>query len=197
MEGRYAREASLERVSAGNRRQQPRRQIERNFLDPRYLRHRRRRIRRLYPELRELDRELERVREESEASTRQLMQQEEARNRQHMQQEARWREINEMLEMVRNGEMSVQDDRFQQVRNSLQGGFYVGGLTPERLAKFQHFDADQSMVGERCVVCLDDLEVGTKMVRLGCHADHCLCKSCAEGWFKCHNTCPICRRVFN
>ena len=184
-------EVTLARVLAENRRHQPR--IERNFQEPWILRHLRRRVRRRN----RLDRRLERIREESEAKDREHMQLEEARTRQRMQQAARRREMNEVIEMVRNGEMSVQDDRFQQVRNSLQGGFYVGGLTPERLAKFQHFDADQSMVGERCVVCLDDLEVGTKMVRLGCHADHCLCKSCAEGWFKCHNTCPICRRVFN
>ena len=53
------------------------------------------------------------------------------------------------------------------------------------------------MVGEQCVVCLDDLEVGTKMVRLDCHVDHYFCKTCAHGWFKDHKTCPTCRRVFN
>ena len=76
-------------------------------------------------------------------------------------------------------------------------GEAVQGLTSERIERFEQFDADESMVGERCLVCMSDLEVGTKMVRLDCHVDHYLCKTCAHGWFKDHNTCPTCRHVFN
>ena len=71
------------------------------------------------------------------------------------------------------------------------------GLTPERIEKFQHFDADESMVGEQCIVCMNDLDIGTKMVRLDCHVDHCLCKVCADRWFEDHNTCPNCRHAFD
>ena len=74
---------------------------------------------------------------------------------------------------------------------------HSNGLTPERIERFEHFDADESLVGETCLVCMNDLEVGTKMVRLDCHVDHYLCKVCAHGWFKDHNTCPTCRHVFN
>ena len=72
-----------------------------------------------------------------------------------------------------------------------------GGLTPARIARFEHFDADESMVGKQCLVCLDYLEVGRRMVRLSCHIDHYLCKVCADGWFKDHRTCPTCRHQFN
>ena len=71
------------------------------------------------------------------------------------------------------------------------------GLTPERIQKFQHFDADESLVGEQCLVCMSDLKIGTPMVRLDCHVDHILCKTCVEKWFKDHKTRPSCRHAFN
>ena len=70
------------------------------------------------------------------------------------------------------------------------------GLRTKRIERFQQFRAGESMVGERCVVCLDDLVVGKQMVRLDCHVDHYLCEACALGWFKEHNTCPHCRHEF-
>ena len=73
----------------------------------------------------------------------------------------------------------------------------IRGLTSERIDMFQSFDADESIVGEQCIVCMNDLEIGTKMVRLDCHVDHYLCKVCADRWFKDHNTCPNCRHAFD
>ena len=73
----------------------------------------------------------------------------------------------------------------------------IRGLRPERIGRFQNFDADESMVGEQCIVCMNDLEIGTKMVRLDCHVDHYLCKVCADRWFKDHKTCPNCRHAFD
>ena len=70
------------------------------------------------------------------------------------------------------------------------------GLTNERIQKFEHFSADQSLVGEQCLICTDDLQVGTQMVRLDCHVDHILCKKCVDKWFKDNKTCPSCRREF-
>ena len=70
------------------------------------------------------------------------------------------------------------------------------GLTPARIGKFKHFAADESLVGERCLVCMNDLEVGTPMVRLDCHVDHILCKTCVDTWFKDNKSCPTCRQVF-
>ena len=71
------------------------------------------------------------------------------------------------------------------------------GLKSKRIKKFQHFDADESMVGKHCIVCMNDLEIGTKMVRLDCHVDHYLCKVCADRWFEDHKTCPNCRHAFD
>ena len=71
------------------------------------------------------------------------------------------------------------------------------GLTPGRIERFEHFRADESLVGERCLVCMKDLESGTQMVRLDCYVSHYLCKICADTWFKDHKTCPTCRHEFN
>ena len=70
------------------------------------------------------------------------------------------------------------------------------GLTSERIDKFEHFTADESLVGEQCLICMNDLEIGIEMVRLDCHVDHILCKVCVEKWFKNHKTCPTCRHAF-
>ena len=72
----------------------------------------------------------------------------------------------------------------------------VTGLTPARIGRFEHFTANESMVGEKCIVCLEDLEAGTEMVRLDCHVSHYFCRNCTYGWFENDNTCPYCNRVF-
>ena len=86
------------------------------------------------------------------------------------------------------------DEIIQELNDS---GFFNKGLTAERIEKFDHFTADESLVGDQCIVCLDDLKVGTKMVRLDCHVSHYLCKTCTDNWFKDHNKCPLCNHVFN
>ena len=73
----------------------------------------------------------------------------------------------------------------------------VIGLTPARIGGFEHFNANEAMVGEQCNVCLEDLEAGTQMVRLDCHVNHYFCRRCIYKWFEDHNTCPTCRCVFN
>ena len=70
------------------------------------------------------------------------------------------------------------------------------GLSPERIDKFEHFTADESLVGEQCLICMNDLEIGMEMVRLDCHVDHILCKVCVDKWFKNHKKCPTCRHAF-
>ena len=71
------------------------------------------------------------------------------------------------------------------------------GLTSERIGKFEGFKAGELFKGEKCIVCHDDIEPGREMVRLSCHVSHMMCKICAENWFKNHNTCPSCRKVFS
>ena len=70
-------------------------------------------------------------------------------------------------------------------------------VTHERIIKFEYFTEDESLVGEQCNVCLEDIKVGTEMARLSCHASHYFCRTCTLSWFKYHKTCPICRNVFN
>ena len=70
------------------------------------------------------------------------------------------------------------------------------GLTPQRIQQFEPFQADESFVGDQCVICMEDIEVGRNMTRLDCDGHHTFCQVCIEGWFSGHNTCPICRHRF-
>ena len=81
-------------------------------------------------------------------------------------------------------------------RNDDLGVDQQQGLTPARVQKFQQFPADDSLAGDRCGVCLDDIEVGRRMIRLTCNVQHVFCKDCVEGWFADHNTCPNSRHIF-
>ena len=65
------------------------------------------------------------------------------------------------------------------------------GLTTESIQKFEHFDANETLVGEQGFVCMSDLKIETSMVRLECYVDHILCETCVEKWFKEHKTCPM------
>ena len=103
----------------------------------------------------------------------------------------------ELIQDVNNRRQNVPPLRIRRQVFRRRQNPYLRGLTPERIGRFQHFDADESMVGQHCIVCMSDLEVGTKMVRLDCHVDHYLCKTCTDGWFKGHRTCPTCRHAFN
>ena len=69
------------------------------------------------------------------------------------------------------------------------------GLTSARIEQFHQFLADELLVGDRCGVCLDDIEVGRRMMRLDCNGQHIFCQDCCEKWFSVNNTCPYCRQV--
>ena len=71
------------------------------------------------------------------------------------------------------------------------------GLTRATIKRFHQFEADESLAGDRCSVCQDDIEVGRRMMRLDCGGQHVFCQTCVEGWFADHNTCPNCRHVFH
>ena len=70
------------------------------------------------------------------------------------------------------------------------------GLTRQRIQQFEKFTADESHVGDQCVICMGDIEAGRNMMRLDCDGQHTFCQVCIEGWFADHNTCPICRHKF-
>ena len=70
------------------------------------------------------------------------------------------------------------------------------GLTPQRIQQFEQFTADESFVGDQCVICMGDIEIGRNMMRLDCDGQHTFCQVCIEGWFADHKTCPNCRHVF-
>ena len=70
------------------------------------------------------------------------------------------------------------------------------GLTPQRIQQFDKFTADESFVGDQCVICMGDIEIGRNMMRLDCDGQHTFCQVCIERWFANHKTCPICRHAF-
>ena len=92
--------------------------------------------------------------------------------------------------------IQLQQSIVQQVRGQVVPTL-ANGLTRERIEIFEHFSADESLVGDQCTICFEDLKVGTKMVRLECHVSHYLCKTCTDNWFKEHNKCPLCNHVFH
>ena len=70
------------------------------------------------------------------------------------------------------------------------------GLLSARIQQFSQFTADESTVGDQCAICMGDIEIGRKMMRLDCDGQHTFCQVCIEGWFAEHNTCPICMHAF-
>ena len=86
--------------------------------------------------------------------------------------------------------------RFQQ-RLAEKIDTFRRGLSPERIQKFAHFIAEESHVGDQCSICIESFEIGRNMMRLDCDGKHAFCQVCIEGWFADHNTCPLCRHMFN
>ena len=70
------------------------------------------------------------------------------------------------------------------------------GLTPQRIQQFEQFTADESFVGDQCVICMEEIEIGRNTMRLDCDGQHTFCQVCIEGWFDNHKTCPVCRHTF-
>ena len=100
------------------------------------------------------------------------------------------------LQLRRQQQMPILEGELALWRGELGMVVPAKGLTAVRIGKFEHFVADESLVGDQCLVCMSDLEIGTQMVRPDCHVSHYLCKICADTWFKDHKSCPTCREVF-
>ena len=78
---------------------------------------------------------------------------------------------------------------------------FVNGIVNEKkrlgsriIQQFERFTADESFVGDQCVICMEEIELGRNMMRLNCDGQHC--HVCIERWFKDHKTCPTCRHAF-
>ena len=70
------------------------------------------------------------------------------------------------------------------------------GLSSQRIQQFKQFTSDESFVGDQCVICMEDIKIGRKMMRLDCDGQHTFCQICIERWFDEHKTCPTCRHAF-
>ncbi|EHA8589631.1 hypothetical protein COCNU_scaffold011582G000030 [Cocos nucifera] len=77
----------------------------------------------------------------------------------------------------------------------LEAGEIVGGLSPEAIAN--HLTVDELMGGDpvACVICLENMAVGTPAGRLPC--GHVFHPSCITVWLERSGTCPICRHQFD
>ena len=96
---------------------------------------------------------------------------------------------------------AVRQQNFQQIQQYLRTHQDLNneeqqGLTAQRLQQFEQFQADDSFVGDQCVICMGDIEINRNMIRLDCDGKHTFCQVCIEGWFAIKKTCPICRHVF-
>ena len=80
--------------------------------------------------------------------------------------------------------------------NSINDDVNLRGFTTQRIQQFEQFTADESFVGDQCVICMEDIEIGRNMMRLDCDGQHIFCQLCIKEWFADHNTCPICRHLF-
>ena len=88
-------------------------------------------------------------------------------------------------------------DQINVMRNNLRPPVQQQqGLTAARIQRFHQFPADESVAGDLCSICRDDVEIGRSMMRLDCNGQHVFCQGCVEGWFAAHNTCPYCNHVF-
>ena len=69
-------------------------------------------------------------------------------------------------------------------------------LSLRKIRSFHLFTADETLVGQQCAICLEDINVGRRLRRLTCDGNHAFCPGCCETWFANNNTCPLCRHVF-
>ena len=133
-------------------------------------------------------------------------------NEQGRQQEFTEEERQAMQGLVRLGGQQINNEIIEQAQ--LQGNDFYGlleavelylldnvspiqnGLSPRRIRRFQIFSADETLVGEKCAICLEDINIGRRMRRLTCDGQHAFCPGCCETWFANKNTCPLCRHVF-
>lgn len=61
------------------------------------------------------------------------------------------------------------------------------------IANLREIDTDESHSPEKCSICLDNFQVGEKIIVLECgHFNH---SSCLRRWFSEHNTCTQCRFI--
>ena len=65
-------------------------------------------------------------------------------------------------------------------------------LTMERHTKSQ-FLANAKTVDDGCPICINGVEVGTRMKMLRC--GHTFCHVCIQRWLHVNATCPVCRRT--
>ena len=61
----------------------------------------------------------------------------------------------------------------------------------------RQYTADESLVGEKCGICFNDIEKGMNMRRLSCNCEHVFCRDCVVTWLTINNNCPNCRHSFD
>ena len=63
------------------------------------------------------------------------------------------------------------------------------------LPGIQH-EADESLVGEQCGICLKGIKEGMRMIRLSCNCNYIICHRCVVNCLALKNKCPFCRHSF-
>ena len=91
------------------------------------------------------------------------------------------------------GALEIQKKRRDVIRREIKSITPGNGLTPDRMARLWHFEAEEADAVDPCCVCMEDIEVGRSVVRLDCK--HVLCQVCTYRWMSISKTCPLCRHA--
>ena len=65
------------------------------------------------------------------------------------------------------------------------------GYSSQRIQQFEKFQTDESLIGDQCPICMENVKTGRNVMRLDCDGHRTFCQVCIEGWFAEHNTCPF------
>ena len=91
------------------------------------------------------------------------------------------------------GALEIQKRRRDEIQKQIKSITPGKGLTPDRMARLRHFGAEECDAIDPCCVCMEDIEVGSPLVRLDCK--HVMCQVCAYNWMSISKTCPLCRHA--
>ena len=87
-------------------------------------------------------------------------------------------------------------DQARQMLENLQQQRIKQGSSSKKFKIFTLLIANESHVSDQCTICMENYEIGRKIVQLDCDGKHTFCKDCIVRWFANHSTCPNCRNNF-
>ena len=84
----------------------------------------------------------------------------------------------------------------RQMLENLQQQRIQQGSSSKKFKIFPLITADESHVNDQCAICMENYEIGNKIVQLDCDGKHTFCRDCIARWLPNKITCPLCRHKF-